>query len=89
VTILALEQTTLEGLEPELTLDDLLVGVWSRLGSRQIAECPVCRGEMEPHYGAQALPPDDSATARTGEAGSRAGRKPEGGRCTDCGAALT
>lgn len=56
MTILAVEQPTLEGLEPEATLDDLLVSAWGELRSRQIVECPVCRGEMEPEYGAQALP---------------------------------
>ena len=56
MTILAVEQTTLEGLEPEPTLEDLLDGTWGGLRSRQIVECPVCRGEMEPEYGAQALP---------------------------------
>jgi hypothetical protein len=54
--MLAVEQTTLEGFEPEPTLEDLLVGTWGELRSRQVGECPVCRGEMEPEYGAQALP---------------------------------
>jgi hypothetical protein len=88
VTVLALEQTTLEGLEPDRTLDAVLTTTWGRLRSHQIAQCPVCRGEMEPEYGTQALQPDGSGAARTGEAGRRAGRKPEGGRCTDCGAVL-
>jgi hypothetical protein len=56
VPMLAVEQTTLAGLEPEPTLEDLLVRAWGELRSRQIAECPLCRGEMEPEYGAQALP---------------------------------
>jgi hypothetical protein len=56
VTVLAVEQTTFEGLESELTLDDLLVSAWRELRSRQMVECPACRGEMEPEYGAQALP---------------------------------
>lgn len=56
MTPLALEQTTLEGVAPDATLDDLLVGVWGRLRSREVVECPVCRGEMEPDYGAQAPP---------------------------------
>jgi hypothetical protein len=54
--MLAVEQTTLAGLEREPTLEDLLVRRWGELRSRQVAECPVCRGEMEPEYGAQALP---------------------------------
>lgn len=56
MTMLAVEQTTLEGLQPEPRLDELLVGAWGQLRSHQIVECPVCRGEMKPVYGAQALP---------------------------------
>jgi len=56
VTMLAVPQTTLEGLEDERTLDDFLVSAWGELRSHRIVECPVCRGEMEPEYGAHALP---------------------------------
>jgi hypothetical protein len=56
VSTLLVAQPTLEGLEPERTLDDLLIGVWTRLSSHQAVECPACHGEMEPEYGAQALP---------------------------------
>ena len=56
MSTLTVEQTTLEGLEPERTLDDQIVGVWTRLRSHLSVECPVCHGEMAPEYGAQALP---------------------------------
>jgi hypothetical protein len=88
VSTLAVEQPRLEGLEAERTLDDVLVGAWTQLCSHRAVECPLCHGEMEPEYGARALEPDDSGAAHTGEAGCRAGGKPEGGRCTSCGAVL-
>jgi DnaJ-class molecular chaperone len=56
VSTLAVEQTTLEGLGPEPTLEDLMLGVWRSLSSHQTVECPVCHGTMEPQYGAHALP---------------------------------
>ena len=56
MSALAVEQTTLEGLGPERTLDELLVGVWAGICSHQTVECPVCHEEMEPQYGAHALP---------------------------------
>jgi hypothetical protein len=56
VSTLAVEQTTLEGLGAEPTLDDLIVRVWAGLRSHRIVECPACHGEMAPEYGAQALP---------------------------------
>jgi DnaJ-class molecular chaperone len=56
MSMLAVEQRTLEGLEYEPTLDELLVGVWTGLSSHRTVECPVCHGEMDPEYGAQALP---------------------------------
>ena len=56
MSTLAVEQTTLEGLEPEPTLDDAIAGVWRSLCSHRIVACPVCHGEMAPEYGAQALP---------------------------------
>lgn len=34
------------------TLDDLLVGVWEDLSSRQTTSCPVCRGAMTPRQAA-------------------------------------
>jgi hypothetical protein len=56
VSTLAVEQPTLEGLERERTLDDVIVGVWRGLCSHQIVKCPICHGEMAPEYSAQALP---------------------------------
>jgi hypothetical protein len=38
----------------EPTLDDVLAGVWEGLAADRAVECPVCRGEMEPAYGARA-----------------------------------
>lgn len=56
MTTLAVAQTTLEGLEAEPTLDDLLASAWDELRSHQVVECPVCHGAMNPEYGTQALP---------------------------------
>jgi hypothetical protein len=56
VSTLLVAQTTLEGLEPVSTLDDVIVGVWTGLSAHQVAECPVCHGKMAPEYGAHALP---------------------------------
>jgi len=30
------------------TLEDRILGAWEDLGERGRAECPVCRGELEP-----------------------------------------
>ena len=48
--------TLLDRLGGEPTLDELLTSVWEGLTAHQVVECPVCRGEMEPVYAAQALP---------------------------------
>jgi hypothetical protein len=56
VSTLAVEQPTLEGLEREPTLDDVVLSVWTTLISHRTAECPVCHGEMAPLYAAHALP---------------------------------
>jgi hypothetical protein len=56
MSTLAVAQTTLEGLEPESTLDDVVVGAWTTLVSHRTAECPVCHGDMSPVYAAHALP---------------------------------
>ena len=40
----------------EPMLDDVIVGVWEGLAAHRIVECPVCGSEMQPEYGAQALP---------------------------------
>ena len=56
MSTLVVAQPTLEGLEPYRTLGDLLAGVWTELSAHQTAQCPVCEGDMEPEYAAQALP---------------------------------
>jgi DnaJ-class molecular chaperone len=56
VSTLAVAQPTLEGLEPCRTLRELVAGVWTELCAHRTVECPVCHGDMEPEYGAQALP---------------------------------
>ena len=56
MSTLVVAQPMLEGLEPYRTLDDLLAGVWTELCAHRTVACPVCHGEMEPEYGAQALP---------------------------------
>jgi hypothetical protein len=38
------------------TLDDLIVGAWEGLAADRTAPCPVCRGSLEPRYGAGAAP---------------------------------
>jgi hypothetical protein len=40
----------------EGTLDELLARVWRALGTHATAACPVCGAELEPEYGAHALP---------------------------------
>ena len=70
------------------TLDELIAGVWEGLTAQRPARCPICAAEMQPLYWAHALQRDDSGTPRMSEAGRRAGRMPEGGRCTHCGTTL-
>jgi hypothetical protein len=48
--------TLLDRVGGEPTLDDLVAGVWEGLAAHQVVECPVCRGEMDPEYGAHARP---------------------------------
>ena len=55
MSALAMAPTLLDRVGGEPTLDELLVGVWEGLAARQVVECPVCQGEMEPEYGAQAV----------------------------------
>jgi hypothetical protein len=56
MSTLAVARTTLEGLERESTLDDVVVSAWTTLVSHRTAECPVCHGDMAPVYAAHALP---------------------------------
>jgi hypothetical protein len=88
MSTLAVAPTLLDRTGGEPTLDDLLVGVWEGLAAHRAVECPACWGEMEPEYGAHSRQPDSSGAAQSGEAGCRAARRPEGGRCTACGATL-
>ena len=56
MSTLAVAPTLLDRVGGEPTLDDLLAGVWEGLAAHETVECPVCRGEMEPVYGAHSLP---------------------------------
>jgi hypothetical protein len=40
----------------EPTLDALVSGVWEGLAAHRSVACPVCVDQMEPAYGAHALP---------------------------------
>jgi hypothetical protein len=40
----------------EPTLDELLASVWEGLTAHAVVKCPACGAEMEPEYGAHALP---------------------------------
>ena len=42
--------------QAEETLDTVIAAIWNELGRHRAASCPVCGGEMEPDYGAHALP---------------------------------
>lgn len=49
------------GLEPwrpcaVRSLDDAISVLWARISAHQLVACPLCRGEMEPQYGAEAAP---------------------------------
>ena len=47
----------LPGLEPPApTLEQVIAEAWIALGRHQVVDCPVCGAEMEPDYGAHALP---------------------------------
>ena len=38
------------------TLDHVLSGAWEELTAHAVVECPLCDGQLEPEYGAHALP---------------------------------
>ena len=40
----------------ERALDDVIVRAWEELTAHRTVRCPVCGGEMDPEYGAQARP---------------------------------
>jgi hypothetical protein len=81
-------QTLFDDLGGEPTLDELIAGVWEGLAAQRSTRCPVCEAEMRPVYDGHARQPDESGTTRMSEAECRAGRTPDGGRCTGCGTAL-
>jgi hypothetical protein len=45
-----------DGADGEPTLDELLAGVWEGLTAHRVVSCPVCGADMQPDYGAHALP---------------------------------
>ena len=51
-----------DGAGGEPTLDEVLVGVWEGLTAHRVEECPVCRGQMTPEYGAHARPIEGRCT---------------------------
>ena len=56
MTTLALALPLFEDVEREPSLDDIVVRAWEGVSGHGVVECPVCQGEMEPEYGAQARP---------------------------------
>jgi hypothetical protein len=48
-------------------LDEVIVHAWEVLGSGREVTCPICGGEMDPEYGAQARP----ISGRCGDCGTR------------------
>jgi hypothetical protein len=56
VTTLAVERSLFDTVGGEPTLDELLVGAWEGLIAHRVVECPACGAEMQPEYGAHALP---------------------------------
>jgi len=40
----------------ELTLDEMIVGVWEGLARHRVVNCPTCGGDMRPLYAAGARP---------------------------------
>jgi hypothetical protein len=49
-------QTLFDEVGGEPMLDEVLVRVWEGLIAHRLVECPVCGAEMQPKYGAHALP---------------------------------
>jgi hypothetical protein len=45
-----------DGVGGEPTLDEVLAGVWEGLAAHRIVSCPACGADMQPRYGAPALP---------------------------------
>jgi RNA polymerase-binding transcription factor DksA len=56
VSAVAVAPTDLDHAHGERGLDEAIDHAWERLSSGRAVLCPVCGGEMDPEYGAQALP---------------------------------
>lgn len=56
MSTVALAPPLFGALSGEPTLDQELARVWERLATHAVADCPVCRAEMGPEYGAHARP---------------------------------
>ena len=56
MTALAVAARLFDPLDGDPTLDEVLVSAWEGITAHRTVECPVCGGEMEPKYGAQARP---------------------------------
>jgi hypothetical protein len=56
VTTLTAAPSLFDAVGGEPTLDEVIVGVWEGLTAHCVVECPVCRDEMAPEYGAHARP---------------------------------
>ena len=48
MTALAVQEETRLFEPSEATLEDTILGAWEALTAQDRAECPVCRGELEP-----------------------------------------
>jgi hypothetical protein len=50
-------RVALPGFEPEgQTLEQVIAAAWADLTRHQAVDCPVCGAQMDPDYGAHALP---------------------------------
>jgi hypothetical protein len=56
VSTLTVAPLLFDSVGDEPTLDEVLAGVWEGLIAHRVVDCPVCRSQMEPEYGAHALP---------------------------------
>jgi hypothetical protein len=56
VTTLTVAPSLFDAVGGEPTLDEVIVGVWEGLAAHCVVECPVCRDEIGPEYGAHARP---------------------------------
>jgi hypothetical protein len=56
VTTLTVAPSLFDAVGGEPTLDEVIVGMWEGLTAHRVVECPVCREEMSPEYGAHARP---------------------------------